>query len=72
MKLYYRGLSYEYNPSQVGDKKTQRAFTSGNNLTYRGVSYHVEPNSKLGEVTEAPIAYKLSFRGIDYFINKTA
>ncbi|WP_414567523.1 DUF4278 domain-containing protein [Nostoc sp. CCY 9925] len=72
MKLYYRGLSYEYDPSQVSNKKTQRAFTSDHNLTYRGVSYHLDPNSKLDEVTQVPLAYKLSFRGISYVINKTA
>ncbi len=72
MKLYYRGLSYEYEPSQVDSKKTQRALTSGHNWTYRGASYHVNPNSKLDEVPQTPLANKLSFRGIAYYVNKTA
>ncbi|MBD2610095.1 MAG: DUF4278 domain-containing protein [Nostoc sp. ZfuVER08] len=72
MKLHYRGLSYEYNPRQVGSKKTQQALTSGHNLTYRGVSYLVESNSTFNEVPQAPLAYKLSFRGSGYFVNKTA
>ncbi|MBW4674344.1 MAG: DUF4278 domain-containing protein [Desmonostoc geniculatum HA4340-LM1] len=72
MKLYYRGLSYEYKLSQVRSKKTQQAFASDHNLTYRGVTYDADPNSKLAEVPQAPLVYKLSFRGISYFVNKTA
>ncbi|MCF2145265.1 DUF4278 domain-containing protein [Desmonostoc muscorum LEGE 12446] len=78
MKLYYRGLSYEYDPSQVGSKKTEQPFQpvpqigSAYNLMYRGVSYLVDPNSKSVEVPLAPVTYQLSFRGITYFVNKTA
>ncbi|WP_445638462.1 DUF4278 domain-containing protein [Nostoc sp. DSM 114161] len=78
MKLYYRGLSYEYNPSKVGSKKTQQPFQPvtqigpAYNLMYRGVSYRVDPNSKSAEVATAPVAYKLNFRGITYFVNKIA
>ncbi|MEH1893167.1 MAG: DUF4278 domain-containing protein [Nostoc sp.] len=28
MKLYYRGLSYEYDPSKVASKKTEQPFES--------------------------------------------
>ncbi|MFW9259954.1 DUF4278 domain-containing protein [Nostoc sp. CALU 546] len=77
MKLYYRGLSYEYDPNKVGSKKTEQPFQpvpqigSAYNLMYRGVNYRVNSNSKLAAVPLAPIAYKLSFRGITYFVNKT-
>nr|WP_138501756.1 DUF4278 domain-containing protein [Nostoc sp. PA-18-2419] len=77
MKLYYRGLTYEYDPSQVGSKKTQQPFQpvpqigSAYNLMYRGVSYCVAPNSKSAQVPLALEAYQLSFRGITYFLNKT-
>ncbi|MBN3906827.1 MAG: DUF4278 domain-containing protein [Nostoc sp. NMS1] len=78
MKLYYRGLSYEYNPSKVANKKTEQPFQPipqlgpAYNLIYRSVNYHVDPNSKSAEVPLSPVAYKLSFRGITYFVNKTA
>ncbi len=68
MKLYYRGLSYEYQPSQFESKKT----TSVHNLTYRGLSYDVASNFKFDEVPQEKLAYKLSFRGIGYCVNKTA
>ncbi|ODH00794.1 hypothetical protein A4S05_31605 [Nostoc sp. KVJ20] len=77
MKLYYRGLSYEYDPNKVGSKKTEQPFQpvpqigSAYNLMYRGVNYRANSNSKLAAVPLAPIAYKLSFRGITYFVNKT-
>ncbi|MEH2308611.1 DUF4278 domain-containing protein [Nostoc sp.] len=78
MKLSYRGLSYEYNPSKVASKKTEQPFQPvpqlgpAYNLMYRGVNYCVDPNSKSAEVALSPVAYKLSFRGITYFVNKTA
>ncbi len=77
MKLYYRGLSYEYDPNKVGSKKTEQPFQPAPqvgpayNLMYRGVNYHVDPNFKSAEAPLAPVAYKLSFRGITYFVNKT-
>ncbi|MEH2177194.1 DUF4278 domain-containing protein [Nostoc sp.] len=77
MKLYYRGLSYEYNQNKVGSKKTEQPFQPVSqigpayNLMYRGVNYCVDPNSKLAKVPLAPVVYKLSFRGITYFVNKT-
>ncbi|MGJ5629811.1 DUF4278 domain-containing protein [Nostoc sp. CALU 1950] len=77
MKLYYRGLSYEYDPNKVGSKKTEQSFQpvplsgSAYNLMYRGVNYSVNPNSKSATPLLAPVAYKLSFRGITYFVNKT-
>jgi hypothetical protein len=77
MKLYYRGLSYEYDPNKVGGKKIEQPFQplpqigSAYNLMYGGVNYRVEPNSKSAEAPVLPL-YKLSFRGITYFVNKTA
>ncbi|MEH1816710.1 MAG: hypothetical protein V7K26_32315 [Nostoc sp.] len=37
---------------------------------YRGVNYRVDPNSKSAEAPLPPVTYKLSFRGITYFVNK--
>ena len=75
MKLYYRGLSYEFDPSQVASRKGKpfrpvRGIGSAYNLIYRGVSYRIDPNAK---PTEVPVAaYQLIYRGIAYFVNKTA
>ncbi|QMS90374.1 DUF4278 domain-containing protein [Nostoc edaphicum CCNP1411] len=77
MKLYYRGLSYEYDPNKVGSKKTEQPLHpvpqigSAYNMVYRGVNYRVNPNSKSAADPLAPVTYKLSFRGITYFVNKT-
>ncbi|MEH2037612.1 DUF4278 domain-containing protein [Nostoc sp.] len=76
MKLYYRGLSYEYNPNKVGSKKTEQPFQPVSqigpayNLMYRGVNYRIDQNSKSAEAPLVPVTYKLSFRGITYFVNK--
>ncbi|WP_392532781.1 DUF4278 domain-containing protein [Nostoc sp. C117] len=78
MKLYYRGLSYEYDSSKVGSNKRQQPFQpvtqtgTAYDLIYRGVTYSINPNSQSLEVALAPVTYKLSFRGITYSINKTA
>ncbi|MHC5932875.1 DUF4278 domain-containing protein [Nostoc sp.] len=77
MKLYYRGLNYEYDRSKVSNKAEQPfepvlQLGLTYNLMCRGVTYCVDPNSKPPEVPLAPLAYKLSFRGIIYFVNKTA
>ncbi|MEH1936447.1 MAG: DUF4278 domain-containing protein [Nostoc sp.] len=77
MKLYYRGLNHEYDPSKVASKKTEQPFEPvpelgpAYNLMYRGVNYRVDPNSKSAEAPLVPVTYKLSFRGITYFVNKT-
>jgi Domain of unknown function (DUF4278) len=77
MKLYYRGLSYEYDSNKVGSKKAEQPFRPvpligpAYNLMYRGVKYQVNPNSKSPEAPLPPVTYKLSFRGITYFVNKT-
>lgn len=78
MKLYYRGVSYEYDPSNAGIKRTAQPFKQvrgsgpAYNLIYRGVSYRVDPNAKPAEVPLPPAAYKLIYRGITYFVNRTA
>lgn len=74
MKLYYRGLSYEYNSEEA--KKATRPFApvrhkgSDYNLSYRGLTYRVDPNIELAEVSTPPVAYHLIYRGIAYFLKK--
>lgn len=78
MKLHYRGVSYEYDPSKVESRKRGQPFKqvrgSGHayNLIYRGVTYRIDPNTKQSEVPVQPVAYRLMYRGIAYFVNKTA
>ena len=78
MKLYYRGVSYEYDSSQLVSQKRGQPFKqvrgsgSAYNLIYRGVTYHIDPNAKPSEVPVQPVAYRLIYRGIAYFVNKTA
>ncbi len=76
MKLYYRGTSYEYDHTKVGNRKVKQPFQpvcqsgSAYNLIYRGVTYHVDPNAKSMEVPLPPTTYKLSYRGINYLVNR--
>lgn len=39
---------------------------------YPSVTYRFDPNSKMAEIPLPLLADKLSFRGITYFLNKTA
>ncbi|MCP6761308.1 MAG: DUF4278 domain-containing protein [Fischerella sp. CENA71] len=78
MKLYYRGQSYEYDPSKVKTQKTQLPFQAvpklgrAYNLMYRGVTYHVNGCAKSAKVPQPPTAYKLIYRGIIHFVHRTA
>ncbi|GAA6619373.1 DUF4278 domain-containing protein [Scytonema sp. NUACC26] len=78
MKLYYRGVSYEYNPSQVTSRKTGQPFQppvreskKAYNLIYRGNVYRVDPNAKKTEVSTSQATYLLIYRGISYLLSKT-
>lgn len=78
MKLYYRGLSFEYDPAKVESQKKGQQFKQvresqpAYNLIYRGVTYTVDPNAQPTEVPAPPKAYELIYRGITYLVNRTA
>ncbi|MCP6760142.1 MAG: DUF4278 domain-containing protein [Fischerella sp. CENA71] len=74
MKLFYRGNSYDYNPGKTSTRPFQpvRASGSAYNLSYRGVSYRVDPNAKSAELPNTPVSYNLIYRGIAYLVNRTA
>lgn len=78
MKLYYRGLSFEYDPAKVESQKKGQQFKQvresqpAYNLIYRGVTYTVDPNAQPTEVPAPPEAYELSYRGITYLVNRNA
>ena len=76
MKLQYRGVSYEYDPSKLESQNRRQPFKQvrgsgpAYNLIYRGVTYRIDPNTKPSEVPVQPVAYRLIYRGIAYFVNK--
>lgn len=76
MKLYYRGLSYEYDPSQVRSRNTGKPFKpvresgAAYDLIYRGLTYHVDPNVKAVEAPVPPATYTLIYRGETYLVNR--
>ncbi len=74
MKLIYRGTTYERNPDQAPSRPFQQVRAAGpaDNLTYRGVNYRVAPNTKPASVPAPAASYKLSYRGMTYFVNRTA
>ncbi len=75
MKLIYRANTYEYNPHKTPRRpfqKVREAGAAAYNLSYRGVTYHVDPNVKQNKVSVAPAAYKLIYRGITYWVNRNA
>ncbi|BAY28013.1 hypothetical protein NIES2100_78420 [Calothrix sp. NIES-2100] len=76
MKLYYRGLTYEYNSSEAAKKVTKpfepvRHKGSAYNLTYRGLTYRVDPNIEPRQVQAPTVAYQLMYRGIVYCVERT-
>ncbi|MCC5632534.1 DUF4278 domain-containing protein [Nostoc sphaeroides CHAB 2801] len=76
MKLYYRGLTYEYASSEVA-KKVTKPFEPvchqgcAYNLTYRGLTYRVDPNIEREQVQAPTVAYQLMYRGIVYCVQRT-
>ncbi|WP_138499744.1 DUF4278 domain-containing protein [Nostoc sp. PA-18-2419] len=76
MKLYYRGLTYEYNSTEAA-KKATRPFApvphqgSAYNLTYRGLTYRLDPNIEPAKVFTPSVTYQLIYRGVAYLVEKT-
>lgn len=75
MKLYYRGASYEYEPTKFATRKLEQPLQpvcqSGTayNLIYRGVNYRVEPNP-ISVAIPLAATDKLIYRGIQYLVNR--
>ena len=62
MKLKYRGISYEYHPSQVPMEESQDVGT------YRGVTFHF--HTWLKSFSQLPL--DLTYRGVPYHSISTA
>ncbi|MEH2071545.1 MAG: DUF4278 domain-containing protein [Nostoc sp.] len=76
MKLYYRGLTYEYNSEEVVKKATQPFAPvllrgSAYNLTYRGLTYRVDSNIEPAKVFTSSVTYQLIYRGVAYLVERT-
>ncbi|WP_250123427.1 DUF4278 domain-containing protein [Chroococcidiopsis sp. CCMEE 29] len=69
MELIYRGTTYERHPSKASGRPFRQVREPGvaYNLSYRGVTYRIDPNAKPAEVPVKPVAYKLIYRGVTYF-----
>ncbi|MDZ4877642.1 MAG: hypothetical protein CLLPBCKN_007077 [Chroococcidiopsis cubana SAG 39.79] len=72
MNLIYRAMIYERNPDKLPDRPFQQVREAGAayNLSYRGVTYRVDPNIKQSEVFVKPAAYELIYRGMTYSVNR--
>lgn len=76
MKLFYRGISYEYDPNQARSGNAGRPHRATQSQTpytliYRGTTYRVDPNAK-PETDSRPAAYDLIYRGTTYHVQRTA
>lgn len=75
MKLIYRGIPYDRNPSEfVASHPFQslRSSISPYNLTYRGATYTVVANAKQTKFPIKSVTHKLSYRGLTYLANQKA
>ncbi|MES1026582.1 DUF4278 domain-containing protein [Gloeocapsa sp. BRSZ] len=72
MELIYRGTTYDYNPNKAPGRPFEQVREAGPayNLTYRGVTYRVDPNVKQSEAPVRPAAYELIYRGVTYCVNR--
>jgi hypothetical protein len=77
MKLFYRGVSYDYDPilrrpgntgRPVKLAQTQRSPYA---LTYRGITHQVDPNAPAADPA-LPAHYRLMYRGTEYEVNRAA
>ena len=76
MKLSYRGVNYDFNPSSLqarGAKhrlaEVSKARALGAVLTYRGAAYAIEPSSQAAPVNAGvPAGTVLTYRGQSYTV----
>lgn len=71
MKLIYRGITYDYDPTK---RETSCPFEHTHTsqtpyeLIYRGHKYWVDPNAICAKPSVQPVTYKLLYRGISYLV----
>ncbi|MGL4623134.1 DUF4278 domain-containing protein [Chroococcidiopsis sp.] len=69
MKLTYRGMTYEHRPSKASSRPFVRVCEPGaaECLSYRGVTYRIEPQTRAIQVPAKLVGHKLIYRGITYY-----
>ncbi|OWY63641.1 hypothetical protein B7486_51925 [cyanobacterium TDX16] len=69
MKLTYRGMTYERHPSKADARPFVQVREPGAayHLSYRGVTYRIEPQTKATQVPAKLVGHKLIYRGITYY-----
>ena len=73
MKLIYRGVTYDYNPTNSAARHpfqpAHHTSKSTYELIYRGNTYRVDPNA-ITKASAQPVTYELSYRGVTYKVNR--
>ncbi|MBW4472671.1 MAG: DUF4278 domain-containing protein [Stenomitos rutilans HA7619-LM2] len=80
MKLSYRNVDYDFNPSSLqarGAKhrlaEASRARALGAILTYRGATYTVDPSAQAASASPgAPAGTVLTYRGFSYTVQRVS
>ncbi|MCY6489328.1 arginine synthesis PII-interacting regulator PirA [Leptolyngbya sp. GGD] len=69
MRLIYRGVEYEYDPTQPRTNLVDRVFSSREpiTLTYRGNRYQMDPTQP-AQPAEARRPHELIYRGVRYWV----
>ncbi|MFQ4143673.1 DUF4278 domain-containing protein [Chlorogloeopsis sp. ULAP02] len=67
MKLYYRGASYEYEPTKSASNSE---FKPASDMVYRGIAYSVNSHPKPIDILATRVTQKLMYRGVSYLVNK--
>ncbi len=68
MKLFYRGLSYDYDSITGAPLRTAATPRQPFTLSYRGLTYAVDPTRAVATVPD-PVAANLIYRGLRYSLN---
>lgn len=68
MKLFYRGVGYEYNAAIGAPLRAAAPVSQSFNLSYRGLGYSVDP-AKASRPEAIPSAAILVYRGLAYALN---
>jgi len=67
MRLIYRGVEYEYDPTQGRRDDRISRFHEPITLTYRGSRYQIDPNRPARSTVEPP-PHELIYRGNRYWV----
>lgn len=75
MKLYYRGLVCELNPTQIANRKSKKSFQSipkrskAYNFNSYRVNFPIDRNNVVAKLPLKPIFCRLIYRGLAYWLH---